>query len=587
MDVESSGSGSDEDLQRAMLESLQGHGYLPGEPRSDGAAQTFYAAPLSAPACSSTDSSFSRIDEQLATAAREMLKLGVDMIPQEVLDDLQTLFGNLVEDAGLGSRYRRVRTSNARIRRLLATPGIRGMVHAVGFKSVDDGEFLEIPPLLNASEVEAVAVRATACVCSVREQLTRTRSSAEDRDLTDNDSLALKARRNDDEENGLRKALAGRDAAAICDAYHRAQAMEDCDPVLLLEAKTCMQKLSEEMLRNALQLGNDLEELVKAVSMATAFGVQNEALLANAQRRLSRAGQENELRRALSAHAFSNSGTQRHRVLAPLLSKILSQHDIPSTMLEFIPQKSRAFSLEPAIYGSRGGRPYFKPVGWLRFSVRRADFHRYKDWCIAYHGTKSEHATRIIAEGLRGPDSISRVAHGQVGGTGRTIYLSPSIEYAAHPVYSQLVMMGQDHWAQLVLECRVAPGCFREQGRTLGAGHWPWNLPFDNYFSHAAPFELLVEDPQAVVVSGLMVREFGRGAAVHSSMYGEVACKVSRGSSGVEYEWNRLRAAQLSQSWAATPAMPGWQGPVPALGWPGMLPPVVQTRQASLPQTVV
>jgi len=459
-------------------------------------------------------------------------------------------------------------------------------MHAVGFTSSGDGEFLEIPPTLTASEICVLARRATECVCSLQEQLTRQRTHAGDRDLHEDDKVALNTRCRE-AEDALRKALVGRDGTAIVDAYHFANTIEECDPVLLMETRMCMQELSEEMLRNSIQLGDNLEELVKAVSMATMFGVQNETLLTKAQQRLNRAGQEEELRQALFAHAFSIGGTRRHRVLAPLLSKILVDHDVPSMMLDFIPQKSRAFSLEPAIYGFRGGRPYFKPVGWLRFSVRRPDFHRYKHWCIAYHGTKSGHATRIIAEGLQGPDNFNRVAHGQVGGTGRTIYLSPSIEYAAHPVYSQFVMLGQDHWAQLVLECRVAPGLFREQGRTLGGGHWPLDLPFDNYFSQEAPFEWLVENPQAVVVSGLMVREFGRGAAVHSSMYGEAACKVSRGAWGVEYEWNRLHAAEVSQSWAATHSMPGWQGPVQTPGWPGRIPRFVQTRPTSLPQAVM
>ena len=39
------------------------------------------------------------------------------------------------------------------------------------------------------------------------------------------------------------------------------------------------------------------------------------------------------------------------------------------------------------------------------------------------------------------------VAHGQVGSkTKRTIYVSPALEYAAHPVYGQFIEVGKDHW---------------------------------------------------------------------------------------------------------------------------------------------
>merc|ERR1712187_295560 len=114
-----------------------------------------------------------------------------------------------------------------------------------------------------------------------------------------------------------------------------------------------------------------------------------------------------------------------------------------------------------------------------------------------------ENAASILAEGLRCPEGREMVAHGQAGGTGQTIYLSPSVEYAAHPVYSPLVELGeegQEHWAQLVLECRVRPGSFREQGNTLGPQHWPPHLPFDRYLPSGAAFEWLVENPRNVVV---------------------------------------------------------------------------------------
>ena len=50
------------------------------------------------------------------------------------------------------------------------------------------------------------------------------------------------------------------------------------------------------------------------------------------------------------------------------------------------------------------------------------------------------------------------VSHGQGNSvTKKSIYLSPSIEYAAFPVYAQFFEIGNDHWAQMVVQCRVRP----------------------------------------------------------------------------------------------------------------------------------
>ena len=51
--------------------------------------------------------------------------------------------------------------------------------------------------------------------------------------------------------------------------------------------------------------------------------------------------------------------------------------------------------------------------------------------------------------------------HGQAySETGQSIYLSPSIEYAAFPIYGQFFQLGVEHWAQTVLKVR-AKGCLR------------------------------------------------------------------------------------------------------------------------------
>lgn len=109
----------------------------------------------------------------------------------------------------------------------------------------------------------------------------------------------------------------------------------------------------------------------------------------------------------------------------------------------------------------RGGQSYFCPSGWRRFRIKVADNEhefdkRWGNWHIAYHGTNSEYATDILTSGLRvsTPGCFYRNEMPRV-------YLSPSIEYCAHPRYAQPWMkIGRDgttRWYQLVLQCRVNP----------------------------------------------------------------------------------------------------------------------------------
>ncbi len=100
---------------------------------------------------------------------------------------------------------------------------------------------------------------------------------------------------------------------------------------------------------------------------------------------------------------------------------------------------SRIFSLSPGAYGPRGSRPYFKPRGWARFAVQVPDPPLPARWPVAYHGTSLENAARILAEGCRRPGHAGEVAHGQHGSATRSsIYLSPSLECSACPVYAPL-----------------------------------------------------------------------------------------------------------------------------------------------------
>ena len=150
--------------------------------------------------------------------------------------------------------------------------------------------------------------------------------------------------------------------------------------------------------------------------------------------------------------------TERHNELADLLEKALFQQHpdselkrLLSTMLSgglFSSRYSRIFSLSPRNYGNHGGHPYFKPCGWLRYAIHHDNFDKtYSDWCVAYHGTIGKKATSILGLGLQAPGAPGvSIAHGQARSTtGRTIYLSPSIEYAAFPCYSEFLKLADQH----------------------------------------------------------------------------------------------------------------------------------------------
>ena len=98
------------------------------------------------------------------------------------------------------------------------------------------------------------------------------------------------------------------------------------------------------------------------------------------------------------------------------------------------------------------------------------------------------------------------------------IYVSPSIEYAAHPVYSTLSPSGENTWIQAVLQLRVKPGSFSSHPASLAGKrrHWDSDLAFDPNFRAWSGLEWLIS-PQAVQegaiqVAGVMFRELGAQA---------------------------------------------------------------------------
>lgn len=206
---------------------------------------------------------------------------------------------------------------------------------------------------------------------------------------------------------------------------------------------------------------------------------------------------------------------------------------------------SRAFSLRPFNYGLRGKQPYFKPCGWQRVARLVQEKHAFKSWAVAYHGTTLVRALLILEDGLMPPEGPRDVVHGQAySSTKQTVYVSPSIEYAAYPVYGCFAPAGEDTWVQAVLQVRVRPDTFSvRRGSLVGKRYWDKTVRFDPNFPTADGLEWLVEDSNNVVVAGIMLRVFGRGA--DPLIYGETASKVSYGESGPEYEWTRMRLEEF------------------------------------------
>ncbi|CAJ1453861.1 unnamed protein product [Effrenium voratum] len=241
-----------------------------------------------------------------------------------------------------------------------------------------------------------------------------------------------------------------------------------------------------------------------------------------------------------------------YTTLGLLLQRLYSNPTSCQKVLELVlPDFSRYYAPKPnaGSYGLRGGHEYYKPSGWLRFAVRMRS--PCEDWCVAYHGTCSQNMLSILTAGLLRPGGPARirVAHGQAYSTSqRTIYLSPAIEYSAFPVYAEFVEIAPDHWAQLVLQCRVRPGSFTIQKGTLGNKYWPNDSPFDPNFSGLDGLEWLVESEQDVVVSALLVREFG--PYVNPVIFGDLATQVRQTGQGPQFHWTALRKQDMQQTYS-------------------------------------
>jgi hypothetical protein len=117
------------------------------------------------------------------------------------------------------------------------------------------------------------------------------------------------------------------------------------------------------------------------------------------------------------------------------------------------PKGNAEFSIGKTFWNepkTRGGFPYFCPVGWKRFSLNitqsKKEFDKkFKDWRVVYHGTSHDVANLILNTGFK-------------SNKWQDVYFSPSIEYCSIPRYSKIWRRKSDgKFIQLVLQCRLNP----------------------------------------------------------------------------------------------------------------------------------
>jgi hypothetical protein len=163
----------------------------------------------------------------------------------------------------------------------------------------------------------------------------------------------------------------------------------------------------------------------------------------------------------------------------------------------------------------RGNKPYYCPVGWQRCSFYVTDNfdEKFKGWCICYHGTKFVYGLSILLSGLKPADQA-------VHGAG--IYVTPSVNYACHPRYSEVKLIESQsrgnflksgQYVQFVLECRVHPSSITKIGReTLGARDTRIDSNINNdiiewVIDHKNKGLVDFNDPEAsIICTGLLIR---------------------------------------------------------------------------------
>jgi hypothetical protein len=164
------------------------------------------------------------------------------------------------------------------------------------------------------------------------------------------------------------------------------------------------------------------------------------------------------------------------------------------------------FELEPTIFDpdfnfeyttdmptedTRGGLPYYLPIGWYRHALKVID--KYSDgnvwlscdnvegeWAVAFHGTKVEAIKGITQQGLvtskavRDAMKIEAIEQKGTDFDKEGFYVATHCDGGAHPVYTKPFtipsLRNKSETFRVVFQCRVKPGAYTTHTSPVNEG---------------------------------------------------------------------------------------------------------------------
>lgn len=166
-------------------------------------------------------------------------------------------------------------------------------------------------------------------------------------------------------------------------------------------------------------------------------------------------------------------------------------------------------------YLEQAGERYIIPRNWCRFGLKVSKIFVlindiWDSWCNVFHGTTSSNAKaivehqRILINFDFSKKSIQIKTRGSVSAKQSNYFLSPSIDYASHPWYSEMTKFGS-MYAQIVLAIKIRPGTYDKQRETEGGA----KKLFDDYrYIKEDEIEWFSKRRGCVVPYGVLVRVF-------------------------------------------------------------------------------
>jgi hypothetical protein len=156
---------------------------------------------------------------------------------------------------------------------------------------------------------------------------------------------------------------------------------------------------------------------------------------------------------------------------------------------DFAPEFNMNYTVDMAAKDTRGGLPYFLPIGWFRHALKVVD--KYRDdqlwlgssnadgeWAVAFHGTHAGAVKGIKDEGLR-ITSMDAMRGEAVKEKGEEfdkpgLYVATHCNGGSHPAYTQTFTVpassGESETFRVVFQCRVKPGVFTAHSSPVRIG---------------------------------------------------------------------------------------------------------------------